>query len=140
GGAPMHPRWRFLPILVLVLIALCPSTAVAQSYLTQWGSFGTGNGQFRQPAGVATDALGDVYVADRGNNRIQAFTATGTYLTQWGSLGGGNGQFSNPLGVATDASGEVYVTDFDNSRIQVFTGTGTYLTQWGSNGSGNGQF
>ena len=89
---------------------------------------------------MATDAAGNVYVADTSNNRIQKFTGTGTYLTQWGSYGSGNGQFDDPIGVATDAAGNVYVADTDNHRIQKFTGTGTYLTQWGSSGSGNGQF
>ncbi len=89
---------------------------------------------------MATDAAGNVYVADYGERRIQKFTGTGTYLTQWGSLGSGNGQFSSPISVATDVAGNVYVADTDNNRIQKFTGTGTYLTQWGSPGGGNGEF
>jgi DNA-binding beta-propeller fold protein YncE len=64
------------------------------SYLTQWGSFGTGNGQFNVPFGVAVDSFGNVYVADADNSRIQKFTSGGTYLTQWGSFGTGNGQFN----------------------------------------------
>ena len=41
------------------------------------GPAGTGSGQFSQPAGVATDGAGFVYVADTGNNRIQKFTTAG---------------------------------------------------------------
>ena len=88
--------------------------------------------------GVATDADGNVYVADESNNRIQKFTSSGAYITQWGSFGSGNGQFNNPSGVATDAAGNIYVVDHD--RAQKFTSTGIYLTQWGSFGNGNGQF
>jgi len=109
------------------------------TYLTQWGSHGNGDGQFSIPIGVATDAAGDVYVADHNNHRIQKFTGTGTYLTQWGSFGSGIGQFNRPFGVATDDAGHVYVADF-NQTIQKFTGTGTYLTHWDSYGSGDGQF
>src|SRR5206468_3180577 len=105
-------------------------------YLTQWGSYGQGNGQFFYPRGVATDAYGDVYVADAGNGRIQKFTGTGAYLTQWGS---GIGHF-NPEFIATDAAGNVYAGDKNNYCTQKFTGTGTYLTQWGSEGVGDGQF
>ena len=72
------------------------------SYLTQWGTYGTGNGQFNRPFYVSVDATGDVYVADTGNHRVQKFTSTGTYLTQWGSNGTGNGQFKSPQGVAVD--------------------------------------
>ena len=90
------------------------------AYLTQWGSQGTGNGQFSFPTGVPTDATGNVYVADTENRRIQKFTDTGSYLTQWGSLGSGDGQFDYPAGVATDSVGNIYVTDYFNHRTQKF--------------------
>jgi sugar lactone lactonase YvrE len=111
------------------------------TYLTQWGTTpGTGNGQFVNPTGVAVEGRGsvyvngNVYVADRGNHRIQVFTNSGAYLTQWGTFGTGNGQFAGPGGVAVDASGNVYVADTYNHRIQVFTRGGVYLTQWGTSG------
>ena len=43
-------------------------------YITQWGSFGTGDGQFKIPYGIAMDTSGNVYVADTVNNRIQKFS------------------------------------------------------------------
>jgi len=39
--------------------------------LTQWGSYGTGNGQSSSPNGVAANGSGRVYAADTGNYRIQ---------------------------------------------------------------------
>ena len=90
------------------------------TYVTQWGSFGNGDGQFNAPNGVEVDAAGDVYVADTFNHRIQKFTGTGTYLTQWGSQGSGNGEFLAPVGMATDAAGNLYVADNGNHRIQKF--------------------
>src|SRR3989442_10471867 len=103
-------RFR-ISLAFLGLASMLPATVGAQPpvYLTQWGSQGSGNGQFNYPFGVATDAAGNVYVADANNNRIQKFTAAGTYLTEWGSFGTGDGQFDSPQGVATDASGNVYV-------------------------------
>ena len=91
------------------------------TFLTTWGSSGTGDGQFDFPFGVATDGSGNVYVADDGNHRIQKFDASGTFLTAWGSDGSGNGQFHFPQGVATDGSGNVYVSDTNNQRIQEFS-------------------
>ena len=69
---------------------------------------------------VATDANGNVYVADTNNNRIQKFDPSGTFVAAWGTSGSGNGQFAGPTGVAADASGNVYVADQSNNRIQKF--------------------
>jgi streptogramin lyase len=117
-----------------------PGTSACGAFLTEWGSYGSGNGQFTVPAGIATDGSENVYVADSGSNRIQKFDANGTLLTTWGSPGRGDGEFGGPSGVATDPSGNVYVADGGNSRIQKFDANGTFLTTWGSLGSGNGQF
>ena len=97
----------------------------------QWGSGGIG--EFYQPIGVATDAVGHVFVADSGNDRIQEFTWDGDYVGGWGSTGNGDGEFNNPLGLATDADGNLYVADQANNRIQKFghTQTPTKTASWG---------
>jgi DNA-binding beta-propeller fold protein YncE len=110
------------------------------TYLTQWGSFGTNNGQFEYPEGIAVDSSNNVYVADVSNFRVEKFTSSGHYLTQWGSSGSGNGQFNYPEAVAVDSSNNVYVTDYNNDRVEKFDSNGHYLTQWGASGSGSGQF
>jgi DNA-binding beta-propeller fold protein YncE len=89
-------------------------------YLTEWGSYGSGPGQFNTPYGVAIDASGNVYVAETINHRVQVFSGSGVYLTQFGSLGSGSGQFSQPTDVAVDVNGNIYVADHNNHRIQVF--------------------
>src|SRR5438067_4421858 len=53
----------------------------------QWGSAGTGPGQFRQPHGIAVDDQGIIYVADRQNARLQRFDLNGKYLGEWDDLG-----------------------------------------------------
>src|SRR6266571_4521585 len=128
GGRLMNRfRLSLFALLAVWISAIVPAVARAQapSYLLQWGTPGSGDGQFNGPAGVAVDASGNVYVADYGNHRVQKFTDTGTFLTQWG------GQFNGPTGVAVDASGNVYVGDtgnggIHNNRIQKFTDTGVY--------------
>src|SRR5207245_6812961 len=80
-----------ITVAFLGFAATQPATVGAQPpvYLTQWGTYGSGDGQFGffAPSAVATDAAGNVYVVDAYNYRIQKFTGTGTYLTQCGSLG-----------------------------------------------------
>src|SRR5439155_8646 len=115
-----------------------PSTTVPPcgTFLLKWGvKSGTRGGELDYPVGVATDGSGNVYVADRNNDRIQKFDASGTFLTTWGSYGSENGAFSSPFGVATDGSGNVYVADRTNSRIQKFDASGIFLATWGSAGS-----
>src|SRR5207244_9438393 len=108
--------WRFgITLTFLGFASIQPATVGAQPpvYLTQWGSLGGGNGQFNGLSGVATDAAGNVYVADVANHRIHKFTGAGTYLPQRASLGTNDGQFVNVAEVATDAAGGVYVADDD---------------------------
>ncbi len=53
----------------------------------QWGSRGTGPGQFDLPHAIAVDREGILYVADRENGRIQRFDLDGRYLGEWNHLG-----------------------------------------------------
>jgi DNA-binding beta-propeller fold protein YncE len=53
----------------------------------QWGSPGTGPGQFHLVHGITIDRDNVVYVADRSNGRIQRFDLEGKYLGEWNHLG-----------------------------------------------------
>lgn len=105
-----------------------------------FGSYGSGNGQLKSPAEVAIDSGGNLWVVDRGNDRVQKFSAGGAYISQFGAHGVGNGQFDRPTSIAIGPSGNIWVTDGENDRIQKFNSSGTYLSQFGTYGSGNGQF
>lgn len=111
--------------------------------VTQWGTEGTGNGEFGDvnPYGLDYNVITDeIVVADAGNNRVQRFTNTGTYVGQFGVTGDENGEFSNPTDIAVDSIGNIYVADSFNNRVQIFSSSGVYIDQFGSAGSGNGQF
>lgn len=57
--------------------------SAAGNYLFEWGKKGTKAGEFQTPHGIDLDAKGNVYVADRENNRIQVFDSSGKYLKKW---------------------------------------------------------
>ena len=108
------------------------------TYVKQFGSFGTGNGQFKGPSGIAIDGSGNLYITDINNHRIQKFTSAGVYLSQFGSNGTGNGQFVVPNSIAIDTFGNLIIIDYN--RIQKFTSAGVYLSNIGSYGSNDGQY
>jgi len=89
--------------------------------------------------GVATDAEGNVWVADN-SGQIKKFDEEGELLLSFGSWGSGPSQFKDPVGIGTDAEGNVWVADAVASRIQEFNESGEFLREAGSHGYGEAQF
>jgi hypothetical protein len=117
-------------------------------------------GGFEYPEGVASAPNGHVYVADRGNNRVQEFTATGELVLMFGrkvNKKGGNvclkieesecqageessrpGEFGGERAIAIDSEGDIYVADLTIGsdltigwRIQKFTPEGQWVLEIG---------
>jgi RHS repeat-associated protein len=110
------------------------------TYSSQFGSEGSGNGQFKHPGDVAVDSKGNLWVLDKGNDRVEEFNEKGEYQKAFGSEGSGNGQLKGPNGLAVDSKGNVWVIDTGNSRVEEFNEKGEYQKVFGSSGTGNGQF
>ena len=96
------------------------------TYVSHFGTKGTGDGQFESPRAITINSTDYIYVVDSGHNRIQIFDPSGKFLSQFGTKGTGDGQFSTPQGIAINSTGYVYVTDRNNGRIQVFDSMGTF--------------
>ena len=109
-------------------------------FISQFGSFGAGDGQFIWPSSLDIDADGNVYVSDENLHRINIYDAGGQFLSRWGEAGPGEGQLQGPSGVAVAPDGNVYVVESGNNRVQKFTKNGEYLGGWGEAGDGEGQF
>jgi YD repeat-containing protein len=112
----------------------------APSYKSAFGALGGADGQLKAPADIAIAANGDLFVVDRGNNRIERFNQEGKFVSKFGSEGTANGQFKRPCSIAIDPSGYLWVADADNNRIQKFTEGGAFIKAIGSYGTGDAQF
>ena len=107
------------------------------AFSSVFGSEGTGNGQFKHPAGSAIDAAGNVWVVDEGNNRIEKLSPSGAFIAAYGKEGTGELQFHSPWGIAINQStGNVYVADKGNNRIEELTSSDAFVAAFGTSGSG----
>ena len=110
-----------------------------EEYISEFGSYGEGDGQFIWPTAIAMDAGEKVYVADEWLNRITIFDKDGEYLGKWGTAGSGNGELNKPAGMVITPDGNMLLVDSGNHRVQKFTLDGQYISQFGSLGDGPGQ-
>lgn len=78
-------------------------------FVTSWGSLGSRPGEFRTPHGLAFDRSGRLFVADRGNNRIQIFTQDGRFVAAWT-------QFGRVSGIFIDRNDVLYASDSESSE------------------------
>lgn len=110
------------------------------AYLGEYGSYGSGAGQLKNPTGL--DVAGTtLWIADTGNNRVQRIdTGTGTFGTAIGSLGTASGKFYAPRAVLGDGAGGVIVADTGNDRLQTFSAAGVFSQAVGAPGAILGRF
>ena len=86
--------------------------------------------QLNLPYGVASDAAGNLYIADLGNNRIRRISPNGVISSLPGT-------FRSPRNVLADAQGNLYVSEFDGNRVRRINSDGTVVTVAGTGASGH---
>lgn len=113
-------------------------------FVKSWGSRGTGDSQFNEAHGIAVDANGNVYVADRGNHRIQVFDNNGNFkssITSGGdpeaiciSPGAHPYLFSSNSNAANDLDhgGDIYKLELDGTVVGKFGQAGKGPKDFGS--------
>lgn len=116
----------------------------------EWGTNGTGPGQFNQPGGMLLTGDGNMLICDQCNHRIQRHTIEGEYLSEWGGWGLEQGQFDGLVGngsrfggphfIARDSQGRLYTTEGGQGRVQRFSTDGEWQAQWGDKGDQPGGF
>lgn len=109
-------------------------------YLKTVGSKCTGPLQLHQPTSIAVHPHNQmVYIADKGNSRIQVLNADLSFAFSFGRKGSNDGEFQELCDVTVDTNSQVYAADCGNNRVQIFRADGVYLRQIGSEGEGEGQ-
>jgi RHS repeat-associated protein len=135
--------------------SLSPSTTGAIAVNGQTSTF-AGNGtagstdgtgiaaSFNQPLGAATDAFGNIYIAEAGTHIIRKITPggvvsifAGSYFAGYTDGQGTAASFYHPVGLTVDGAGNIYVADEDNHVIRKITPSGLVTTLAGNGTQGN---
>lgn len=145
----MTPKRLFTYLFVIILLlSMLGVQVIAQNVVTLAGNGTAGfldgadiSAQFNSPREIVVDASGNIYVADRVNQRIRMITPAGVVSTVAGNgtAGGTNGigtaaKFNEPTGIALDvAAGILYVTDRFGHRVRkIIIASGSVSTLAGS--------
>ena len=142
-------------IITLLLVIVCACGAKAQIITTVAGGYDTlniGDGgpavdcELKFPYSTALDAVGNLYIADLGHNRVRMVNAATGIITTIAGTGrpayGGDdsaatvGSLNDPSGVAVDSKGNVYIGDNFNHRIRKVDVAGIITTVAGTNSFG----
>ncbi len=151
-------RRRRLGLIVVPALLVCVLGGTAGANAASFGGRGAGAGEFFEPHGIAMNQeTGELFLADRNNNRIDVFARSGAFLRSFGwgvasnaeelqtctsqcfsgFAGHGSGELSSPEGIAVDndplslSHGDVYVWDRSNLRVQKFSPSGEFILMFG---------
>jgi peptidylamidoglycolate lyase len=100
-------------------------------FLLEWGSQGSGPGQFDLVHSVTVDAQNRVYASDRRNHRVQVFDENGKFLDQWPNVG-------SPTRVVITEDQALWMAEADYNRMAKFNLNGELQTYWGVSGDAPG--
>jgi VCBS repeat-containing protein len=145
--ARLHPIISLCLVLLAALAASAPAAAAAPpglapgtfgTFALKFGSSGSASNQFQSPFGLATDAQGNVYVADVNNNKLKKWSGDGTFLEAIQTSA--TSASASPFGVTVDrASGARWVVNGSPNQVQKINADGTFGVTFGSLGTGDGQ-
>jgi tripartite motif-containing protein 71 len=101
-------------------VAPTASPSLSYVYDSQFGTTGTGNGQFNNPYGLTIDASNYLYIVDSNNMRVQKFTSSGLYQAQWNTQLSGETVATQPTGITVGNSGGICVLDTGTLSVKGF--------------------
>ena len=134
----VHGTFKLLLKLNGEHISRSPFTVILKPFqvkpILSFGKYGSGDGMFKDPMGVALNDRDEIVVADHGNHRVQVFDSNGTFLRSFGHRAENGGELKNPTGIAIDKNRNILVTENGNHRVQIFSWKGRHLGSFGGKG------
>jgi DNA-binding beta-propeller fold protein YncE len=157
----------FVALLFFGSFASSQQIFAQPEFSEEFGSFGTGDGKFKSPSGLALDTGTNLlYVADKDNDRIQIIDVDGNcdsnddeylandvcFVDEFGGSGNGEGEFDSPTALVLDTTTDLlYIADSGNDRIQIIDVDGNcgndelandvcFVDEFGGSGNGEGEF
>lgn len=123
-------------------------------WVASWGSVGKGDGQFTTPHAIAVSPSQEVFVGDRGNNRIQVFDTSGNYKRQFtvdapippgatpaiGNAPKGMNGFPDALCITPGPNPVLFAVDLFPGRLYKISLDGKLLGIYGQSGKNLGEF
>ena len=157
----------FVSLLFFSSFASSQTIFAEVEFSLEFGSFGTGDGKFKAPSGLALDTGNDLlYVVDSDNDRIQIIDVDGNcdsnddeylandicFVDEFGGSGNDEGEFESPTAIVLDTVNDLlYIADSGNDRIQIIDVDGNcgsdelandicFVDEFGVTGNGEGEF
>ena len=93
-------------------------------FIEKVGEKGKAESNFKEPRAIAINSKNEIFVVERGNSRVQKFSATGKFLLKFGQKLLARG---SPWGIAISSNGNVYVSDWKLGQIHIFQSNGKYV-------------
>jgi uncharacterized protein (TIGR03437 family) len=140
-------------ILLPLLVAAIASGQTINTFAGTGAAGYTGDGgpatqaEINRVVGLATDAAGNIYLADQNNNVVRKVDTKGVITTFAGTSTAGfsgdggpaaQAELNGPLGVCVAPNGGIYVNDYGNLRVREISPSGIITTVAGTGLTGNG--
>lgn len=88
--------------------------------INNFGSHGSGDGQFYRIQGITVGRCGIIFVPDPFQGNVSIFNENGDFITKFGEYGESSGQLNLPLDILTDSQDRILITSMNNGSIEVF--------------------
>ena len=95
--------------------------------ISNYGSSGTGDGEFYYAKGLSIGLDGKIYIADTNNNRIQVLDKNGSFVRKFGNYGTAPGQFYYPGDLVFNQNGNLLIVDENRDYLHYFDANGTFF-------------